>query len=446
MTIEAAHRAAIEEEAADLAGLAEGLHRQTGSRDFDRLIAEFDRIPQEARSARAAEEALEAGALTLRRRWLDLADAETHKSYRSPSAEQTVKTPTRFFENFGYERELQPTALETRCAAFFGSLPKGWRADHILFSSGQAAMAASLHLAERLAPAATKRPMNVIHAGAYFETSELLSMLAARFHTMATGHAALSTPWTGADIILIEPIFYEGRFARIPTSEIGRRLDGGGATILIFDDTLTGGAVDVEQDLSALEDIETRAVIRIASGLKLLQGGLELANVGIVSLYERRENNANAAMRRLRALLGLGLRFADVAGLEAPWFLNRDYTRRYSEAVFAHNQALATALTAHSRSFECVSHPSVDSAAGVAPFCIMRLSSSKLSDYEALSQRIRQETERRKIIFDRGGSFGFRGHRYDVVSPANAPPFLRVAMGRRDGWSLRGVVDLLQEI
>lgn len=447
MTIEAAFRAAIEEEAADLVELAEGLRQQTGSQSFDRLIVEIGRVPARARSPREAEDALEAGALKLRRQWLDLADAETHRSYRSPPAEQTIQTPTRLFENFGYERELQPVALEERCGRFFGTPPASWRADHILFSSGQAAMAASLHLAERLIPATAARPLTVVHVGAYFETSMLLGMLPTRFVARAAGRMALSAPWGGADLILVEPVFHERRFTAVSPPEIAARLQDVNRPIVIFDDTLTGGVADAARELSELEKNDPRAVMRVASGLKLLQGGLELANVGIVSLYTRaHEAEASSMMRRLRALLGLGLRLSDVAGLEAPWFLDRDYTRRHAGAVFAHNAALARALAKSAGSIATVSHPSVDASGGVAPFCVLHLASPALDDYERLAERIRREAYRRDVLFERGGSFGFRGHRYDVVSPENAPPFLRVAMGRRRGWSLHGVISLLQDL
>jgi hypothetical protein len=114
--------------------------------------------------------------------------------------------------------------------------------------------------------------------------------------------------------------------------------------------------------------------------------------------------------------------------------------------VFAHNEALASALATGASSFMTISHPLIDGSGGVAPFCVLRLSSSNMSDYESLAERLRGEAARRDILFERGGSFGFRGHRFDVVSPANSAPFLRVAMGRRRGWSFRGAVDLLQEI
>ena len=48
----------------------------------------------------------------------------------------------------------------------------------------------------------------------------------------------------------------------------------------------------------------------------------------------------------------------------------------------------------------------------------------------------------------KGGSFGFRGHRYEAILPeaGEITPFLRVALGARKGWSRDGVVTLLEEI
>jgi hypothetical protein len=64
----------------------------------------------------------------------------------------------------------------------------------------------------------------------------------------------------------------------------------------------------------------------------------------------------------------LGLRLADVAALEAPWFLDRDHTDRYQDAVFANNARLAADLADSGKFFENVSHPVLDCARGGAPF------------------------------------------------------------------------------
>jgi hypothetical protein len=83
----------------------------------------------------------------------------------------------------------------------------------------------------------------------------------------------------------------------------------------------------------------TTGSFRLVSGLKLLEGGLELSSVGVLTVFT--PNNAaipakqlGDRIRKIRTLPGLGLPFANVAALEAPWFLDRDYTRAYEQAIF----------------------------------------------------------------------------------------------------------------
>src|SRR5437868_9640145 len=124
----------------------------------------------------AAEATLHAAALALRHVWLEAAASATSKSYRSPTEKEPPVTPAGPFANFGYERDLHPVALETRCAAFFDAPPPGWAEEHVLFSSGQAAMNALLTLLS----ARQQRPLCLRHDGCYFETVELLDRYRAR--------------------------------------------------------------------------------------------------------------------------------------------------------------------------------------------------------------------------------------------------------------------------
>ena len=397
-----------------------------------------------------AEVALEACARSLRRRWLDAASSATNESYRSPLAAQMTRTATGPSMNFGYERELRPTELENRCRAFFGPIPHGWSEDYAVFSSGQAAMAAALHLLETFEFLGAKRPLSAAHCGAYFETTEVLSLFPSLLHVLAKGRDSLTRIWNIApEILLIEPTFYEGKFANVDLRELTQKLSLAQTKVkvVIFDDTLAGVA-KLEDDFSALQTLSPFVVIRVSSGLKLFQGGLELANVGIMSVYTPRAGQLRAhdigkALRKIRSLLGLGLGFSDMAALEVPWFLNRDHTNSYLAAVFANNAFLANALADPKRAVEFVAHPVLDCSRGVAPFCILSLSDKSPQAYERLKRWIITESRRRYILFEQGGSFGFRGHRFEVVQPDNGTaPFLRVAIGRRPGWSLGGIVDL----
>jgi hypothetical protein len=145
-------RHAIEEEASELSDFARALKAGTQAFPdvFDRPINDLNTILQAAPSPAEAEAALEVCGRRLRRRWLDAASSAANRSYRSPTAAQITTTATGQPTNFGYERELQPTELECRCGSFFSPAPQGWSADHAVLSSGQAAVAAVLHLLETL--------------------------------------------------------------------------------------------------------------------------------------------------------------------------------------------------------------------------------------------------------------------------------------------------------
>ncbi|HEY8253599.1 MAG TPA: hypothetical protein VIG39_03105 [Rhizomicrobium sp.] len=379
-----------------------------------------------------AERHLEEATRSLRHIWLAAAANSTSKAYRSPSDGEAVLTPSGRFHNFGYERDLQPEQLERRCARFFPPPPPGWTADHVVYSSGQAAMNAVLtHLT------ALHSTLGVHHAGAYFETRELLALYAKRMEQL--------DPARKPGLVIAEPVWCDGiAFGQNRPAEIAALCEKCDATMLIIDSTLAG----LDDGLNHVLDNLSRpiTVFRIHSGLKLFQQGLELADIGIVSIYG---GGAGEQLRSIRTLHGTGLRFADVAALELSCFLDAPSTRRYEEAIFARNAGLARAMSETSGPFAPVVHPSLSSSMGRAPFCIFTLADPGAdpgASYEALERAIAAGAERRNLVLDRGGSFGFRGHRFEVVRPDGRPPFLRVALGRRGGPSLEGVIDLLSSL
>jgi hypothetical protein len=114
--------------------------------------------------------------------------------------------------------------------------------------------------------------------------------------------------------------------------------------------------------------------------------------------------------------------------------------------VFAHNRRLAEAVARANPRFAEASHPSLLQPDADAPYCAFRLQTKDPAAYDGLETRIKEEAQRRRIRFEKGGSFGFRGHRYEAVKPEDGEPFLRVAMGARGGWSCEGVIDLMAGI
>ena len=203
--------------------------------------------------------------------------------------------------------------------------------------------------------------LGVHHAGAYFETRELLALYGKRMEQL--------DPARKPGLVIAEPVWCDGiAFGQNRPAEIAALCEKCDATMLIIDSTLAGlddGLTDVLANLS-----RPITVFRIHSGLKLFQQGLELADIGIVSVYG---SGAGEQLRSIRTLHGTGLRFADVAALELSCFLDAPSTRRYEEAIFAHNAGLARAMSETSGPFAPVVHPSLSSSMGRAPFCIFTL-------------------------------------------------------------------------
>jgi hypothetical protein len=359
--------------------------------------------------------------------------------------------------DFGYERSIEPQTLEERCE-HYAPAPKGWRADHFLFSSGQAAMN-TLLLALSPRGATPNNPPRIRHLGGYFETEELVAMLAS--HGMARELPKLGTDT--ADVLILEPVYFD-RAAQVHIVDFQAALRAhcasaeGCPSLVIADTTLMGPCFDLDLmltgDMGCLEP--PPLVARLSSGLKLDQAGLELANVGIVSLYRHESQGFTIdpaeKLKKARVLTGAGLGFDAISTLEAPWFLDRAFGRSYAETVFENNALLAARLAETPLDsgglFSQISHPSLGVGDAQAPFVLLQLHEDSPENYRRLEDFIAREAKARQIRFDKGGSFGFRGHRYEAILPeaGEITPFLRVAMGARKGWSRDGIISLLCEI
>lgn len=419
-------------EADDLVSMARSLVRTRS--DFGETADAVEALVADAMRSDtpfAVELGLERAGRRLRAGWLRSVAAESAQVLRSPIEREVKRLERTDHDTYGYERDFQPESLEGRCATFFGAPPIGWTAEHVLFSSGQASLVTILlQLAETF-----PSKLRTAHLGSYFETRELTT----RACTVVGDQAA-------ADCVIVEPIACDGRFSKHDLTSIGRELKP--AQTLVVDETLCGPDTRLP-DLLSLTEGPRGAVIRVVSGLKLLQQGLELANVGIVSVFSRTAEQAVAMaqlLRRYRTLSGTGLRFVDALALEAPFFLDPGATWAYAGRVFAHNAALACAVEAHNRLFKPAGEVSPISVS--APYCVFQLAKGNSADaLESFASRLNSEAKARGLLFERGGSFGFRGHRYEVIEPMSGePPFLRVAMGARDGRSCDGVIALIAEL
>lgn len=387
------------------------------------------------RVATVDEGSLDRAALELRRAWLAKAHGPADQTLKSPCEGDVSRMPDGQAVHFGYERELDVGLLEKRSPLCY-PVPPGWHSHRLLCRSGQAALSCLIHL---IAQQSSSRPLATHHAGRYFETAALLDLWPRRI--FAPSDASPSH----VDVLVGEPVHCDGQFGLSDPARLPRVRQA-----LLMDTTMVGLQVDMTPWLERLEG-SFAAVFR--SGLKLDQAGLELANVGIVQLFVRagadRDLSAMAAgLERIRALTGSGLTLDEMAALSAPWFLDHAYLERYTGQVFDNNAALARAIGTRSNLFEDRCHPSLLSAETVAPFCAIRLRGGDAAAHRRLLQRLEAEIARRGLALAKGGSFGFRGHRYELIEPdAQAGrPFLRVAMGYRRDPDRDRIIDLFREL
>ena len=414
-------RAAIDIDAHDLHELADRAARAADCPDL------LPALTLAGEDYGAHERQLDDAAMTLRRRWLEVAHHPADTTLKSPCDGEMTQMPSGRPIHFGYEREIDASPLERRGPAYIDRVP-GWSSDVVLFRSGQAALACLLQFV--VGRWGRHHALTVSHDGAYFETTALLKSWPGRVLRPADGTA---------DLVIAEPVWCDGAFSCSDALPPARRA-------LILDTTMSGPGYDLRPHLQAAA---CPLVIAYSSGLKLDQAGLELANAGIVRLYTRGDgNDAGPALRKMRGLVGAGLSLDEMSALSAPWFMDRQYAERYVGAIFAHNRALAAAIGSQSPVFKPHCHPSLRRQDGDAPFCAVQLVAPSLEAYRALEARIERECDRRGLVVAKGGSFGFRGHRFELIEPeaGHGDPFLRVAMGWRGGWSCEGLCALFAEL
>src|SRR5262245_53897648 len=132
----------MENEIAELLDLADvlGDRAHAHRRQFQDLLANTMAHLDSAASPLEVERLSEKFARALRHLWIEASVSITSLNYRSPPAEKKTRTATGRNIEFGYERDLHPNYLEERCNRFFEQPPEPWTADHVLLSSGQAAM------------------------------------------------------------------------------------------------------------------------------------------------------------------------------------------------------------------------------------------------------------------------------------------------------------------
>lgn len=409
------------------------------------------------------EQELEKLSLDLRTEWLRYANAVSSRYMKSPPHFQTVRLPSGDKAPFPYDRWNTPVHLEQR-AIVYHKPPPDWTADHLLFNSGMGAISCLFQVIRKLYQPGTDAALQLHGIGGYFEIMDLMKTTddsLFQFEIFSTQHQLQeSVASASSQLLYIEPVYTRDGSLEVFDMEgflrAWQRRPGNTPTIIILDTTFVGNVFPVNQFLEQLSPHKPQTVIQISSTLKLDQEGLEFSNAGLMSLFSVKEpviNGIAARLRKFRAMTGLGLTLEQIAALDYPGFLDRDYCDRHSNAVFANNARLALDIEAGpGMLFIGKYHPVLreypSRTWAVAPFVNLQLESDTTKhDRELLKHVLFKEARLRGLSFRPGSSFGFREHRVETsIQNEQGPQVIRVAMGCRKGPSVEGTIQLLNDI
>ncbi len=410
----------------------------------------------------------------LRELWLRSAFNVTARIMKSPPHQQKNHLPSGDRVWFDYERAYKPEPLENKLTKM-PEVPPHWENRSILFSSAMGAlMTISQVFGARLDGVRPDTVVKLGMFGGYFETWRMLNYLHDRdfeiIHFADNAELLDSIVGGEVDIMLVEPVSYDWDMEVFDIKAFHAAYDiaeSNAPRLLIIDTTLVGPGFCVSDFLNGFKMHRPWMVLCVRSGLKLDQQGLELANMGVVDIFvptdSERPINASEAHFRLkvaRAVFGTGINVQDAGVLEVPWVSDVPLIKEFSAKVFDHNAYFASRITLTGKVFTRLVHPAVNmdslpnsDVTAEAPFVMLHLPISEQKAFGHLVAILVFEIQARGLNWDMGSSFGFRGHRFEVIK-ANVQVrpnddrygMLKVAMGSRGGPSVDGIVELVNEI
>lgn len=445
---------------------------------FDRLARALDQTAQRPDlGSLESEHAIDRTAIALRRLILSRAHEHSDPHFRSPLHDSEKLLPQGKRLDYAYERSLEPAVIEDKIARSAPALPSGWSARHVAFSSGMAAITGTLQCWQRTLRSMAG-PARLGVWGGYYETRSLLNVMrGSLFEWEDIDDIERALAGGAFDALFIEPVRYDWDLSAFDLVALGQawRTRSGRKPVIIFDSTLSSFTFPLPQVLQDLGADAPPLVIELRSGLKLDQQGLELANLGTVSVYFHggEAGGDHVAVRSAeefahfleitRAVSGTSLSLDAVAALDVPFTLDAHWTRSHAGQVFQRNREAAAVLAGTRGLFQKIAHPSLGQRHGErrrtpanlatlteAPFVVCHLEQSQntAENHGLLLRVLRSESRRQQLCVAYGASFGFRSHRFESIfpGPGGGGGLFKVAMGSRGGPSARAVLHLLSRV
>lgn len=409
------------------------------------------------------EQQLEALSLQLRTIWLRYANLFSSRYLKSPPHFQTLHLPSGSPYSFPYDRWNKPASLEAR-ARTYHPVPAEWTAEHMLFSSGMAAISCLLKMLHLLYEPRPGNPLLLHGIGGYFEIMDLMKIThdeLFQFQIFNNQELLQQSVARGqSQLLYIEPVYT--KLGRLEVLDLDGFINAWHQrpdtlpTTLVLDTTFVGNKLPIKDFLAQLSPVKPRLVIQISSTLKLDQEGLEFSNAGLMSLYSTLSqviSSARKYIRKYQMIMGHALSIEQISALDYPGFLDPEITEQHSTRIFDNNAILARQLKVGPELlFKSKSHPVLQGDSSypwsVAPFVNVHLdANTREYERELLKYLLYHGAKRRGLTFYPGSSFGFRAHRCETsIQNEQGVQTIRIAMGSRSGPSLQGTIDFLNDI
>lgn len=328
--------------------------------------------------------------------------------------------------SFSYERNISHHVLERR---FDLSIDSAVYHKTIFFNSGISAIYNVIISLKRIL---RKEKLNILTQSSYFETGMINSILMNSISTLD------SNTDVEFDVIFIEVIDYNNLcycslIELIQSREIS--FSDNRITFIIVDSTLYKDKSEIDK---AFEKIFPTNVIliEVVSLIKFYQLGLELSNVGAVTIYSHHSicetvDDLAVYLKKVRNISGSNLNLYEIALLSNELMLNEDLVNVYRTRIYKNARKFYNILSKEKSNFKFI-YP--ENNKGESPFIIMKNEDFTIDDYLLYCSLLKMMVEEEEVGVIMGSSFGFNHTRYELIitDRVKGEAFIKLSIGAFD--------------
>ncbi|MBF9649591.1 hypothetical protein, partial [Streptococcus pseudopneumoniae] len=177
-------------------------------------------------------------------------------------------------------------------------------------------------------------------------------------------------------------------------------------------------------------------LIEVESLIKFYQLGLELSNVGAVTIYSHYSiceivDDLAVYLKKVRNISGSNLNLYEIALLSNELMLNHDLVDVYRTRIYKNARKFYDILSKEKSNFKFI-YPEKNK--GESPFIIMKNESYTIDDYLLYCSLLKIIVEEEEVDVIMGSSFGFNHTRYELIitDRVKGEAFIKLSIGAFD--------------